>query len=106
MNTVIIASTQVRFADLLRTLLQFESDITVVDITHNSEELLDAVSVHAPDVVLLHTDVPNYERLIGSVMHLSPHTQVCMLGDRSPDIMRTCMREGARDFLDLEAVLG
>jgi DNA-binding NarL/FixJ family response regulator len=105
MNTVIIATERAELGELLRRKLEFEQDIAVQAVCHDADGLLDAVSLHTPDVVLLQS-LPDRAELTKSIAELCGWTQTVWVGDRTVEDMRLAMTAGAADYLDVGQVLG
>lgn len=88
--------------EMVRKILQFESDIEVVGAAKSGREGIQLSQEVDPDVVLMDINMPDMDGISATeqIIKSQPHVQVIMLsvqGDQN--YMRRAMLAGARDFL-------
>jgi DNA-binding NarL/FixJ family response regulator/signal transduction histidine kinase len=93
-------------AGLVRLLARAESDIQVVGEIGEARDVVDAVRVLEPDVVLLRLRMPALDgaRLTSYIRAASPEVSVIVIADDPHDeLLREAISAGARGFVDFDA---
>jgi pilus assembly protein CpaE len=86
----------------VRKLLQFESDLEVVDQASNGEEAVQKARQYRPDVILMDINMPGVDGIGASqtIAKAVPESQIIIMSVQSEaDYLRRAMLAGARDFL-------
>ncbi|MEZ5001795.1 MAG: response regulator transcription factor [Chitinophagales bacterium] len=103
--SVVIADSQYLIRLGLRHLFEGQSRINVVDDATRSDELMEAVLEHSPDVVIFDHDKPSHFKMedISAVKRISPHTNFLIISsdDKKESIFRV-LQEGSLSFLTKE----
>lgn len=99
---VLIVDDVAETREMVRKLLQFESDVEVVGAARSGKEGIQLAKELDPDVVLMDINMPDIDGITATEMirQKSPHIKVVILsvqGDQN--YMRRAMLAGARDFL-------
>src|SRR5699024_7352889 len=100
--TVMIAEDQTMMGSALASLLELEEDLRVVALVARGDEVIDAVTAHRPDVLLLDIELPGRSGLdlIADVLAVSPTTEVVVVTTFGrTGYLRRAMDAGARGFL-------
>src|SRR5699024_1673877 len=79
--TVMIAEDQTMMGSALASLLELEEDLRVVALVARGDEVIDAVTAHRPDVLLLDIELPGRSglELIADARAGSPGTEVVVV---------------------------
>src|SRR5699024_9434711 len=99
--TVMIAEDQTMMGSALASLLELEEDLRVVALVARGDEVIDAVTAHRPDVLLLDIELPGRSglELIADARAGSPGTEVVVTTFGRTGYLRRAMDAGARGFL-------
>lgn len=86
----------------IKKLLQFESDIEVVDTARTGKEGLELARKHKPNVILMDINMPDMDGIQATrlIVRDVPTSQIVMVSvQQDTDYLRQAMLAGARDFL-------
>lgn len=100
--TIVIADDHEIVRRGLSVFITSSDDIEIVAAAHNGSEAVDAVSMHAPDILLLDLLMPGQsaEETIRAVKSASPRTQVVVLTSREgEEYLSSVIRAGALSYV-------
>ncbi|MDN5685668.1 MAG: response regulator [Brachybacterium sp.] len=101
-TTVVVAEDQTMMRSALTGLLGLEADLLVVGDVERGDHVVEAVTVHRPDVLILDIELPGRSGLdvIDEVLRASPGTAVIIVTTFGrAGYLRRAMDAGARGFL-------
>ena len=101
-TTVVVAEDQTMMRSALTGLLGLEADLLVVGDVERGDQVVEAVTVHRPDVLVLDIELPGRSGLdvIDEVLRASPGTAVIIVTTFGrAGYLRRAMDAGARGFL-------
>ena len=101
-TTVVVAEDQTMMRSALTGLLGLEADLLVVGDVERGDQVVEAVTAHRPDVLILDIELPGRSGLdvIAEVLRASPGTAVIIVTTFGrAGYLRRAMDAGARGFL-------
>lgn len=99
---VLIVDDVAETREMVRKLLQFESDVEVVGAARSGKEGIQMAKELDPDVVLMDINMPDVDGITATelIRQKAPHIKVVILSvQNDQNYMRRAMLAGARDFL-------
>ena len=102
MINILLVDDQALLCEVLKTWLDVEKDIKVLDIAHDGHEAIAKVEQLQPDIVLMDIDMPNMNGLQATkvISQRFPKVKVIFLSGHDDDVyLGKSLRAGAKGYL-------
>lgn len=102
MINILLVDDQALLCEVLRTWLDVEQDITVLEVAHDGQEAISKVEQLQPDIVLMDIDMPQMDGLQATkiISQRFPKVRVIILSGHDDDVyLGKSLRAGAKGYL-------
>lgn len=102
MINILLVDDQALLCEVLKTWLDVEADLHVMDVAHNGQEAIEKVEELKPDIVLMDIDMPKMDGLSATsiICQRFLHTKIIVLSGHDDDAyIGKSLRAGAKGYL-------